>query len=55
MRFLPARGTVSRRKLKERAFVGLMYVSMVVVVVSLLPDPAVFDRGAAALLARASQ
>jgi len=36
MRFLPARGTVSRRKLKERAFVGLMYVSMVVVVVSLL-------------------
>ena len=36
MKFLPARGTVSRRKLKERAFVGLMYVSMVVVVVSLL-------------------
>ena len=36
MRLLPARGTVLRRKLKERIFMGLMYVSMAVVVISLL-------------------
>jgi len=36
MRILPGRGTVAGRKLKERAFVGLMYASMAVVVISLL-------------------
>jgi len=36
MRLLPPRGTVARRKMKERFFMGLMRASMAVVVISLL-------------------